>query len=164
MMKRLIVLALLASQGLSAQVDKREQCVLAMDIPIRLMAISANDKEVVYRDKKTDAILTFTKVGVTDYGFDLKFTADQIFEELANDPTYADPTMNMKKLRIADCYVLDWSFAENGPNRRNNRNLLAIMDICGQYYTFEFRSPVLKKNEMTEVFEEILLSIESHDI
>jgi hypothetical protein len=128
------------------------------------MAISADEKEVVYRDKKTDAILTFTKAGVTDYDFNLKFTADQIFEELANDPNYVDQSMNLKKLRVADCYVIDWTFSEDGPNRRNNRNLLAIMDICGQYYTFEFRSPKTKRSEMMEVFEEILASIESHDI
>ena len=159
MINRLLILVLLASQGLSAQADKSTQCVLAMNVPIRLMAISADEKEVVYRDKKTDAIRTFTKAGVTDYDFNLKFTADQIFEELANDPSYVDQSMNLKKLRVADCYVIDWTFSEDGPNRRNNRNLLAIMDICGQYYTFEFRSPKTSIRKTTEIEAETVKAV-----
>jgi hypothetical protein len=159
MWRMMLIVVLMASQVLNAQRDKKPECVLEMQIPDRLMIISASTKEVVYRDKKTNAILTFTKVCVTDYGFDLNFNADQVYQELKGDPSYKDANIIKHVLGFADCYILNWSNSEYAPNRKNDCKAMAMMDVCGQYYTFEFSLPGKKKDDVLFMFNEILASI-----
>jgi len=161
MVRMILFAVLMTSQVLSAQREKNPECVLEMNIPDRLMMISAGDKEIVYRDKKTDAILTFTKAGVTDYGFDLHFTADQVFQELQSDPSYRDASLDKHSMDFSDCYILNWAFSELAPNRRNDYKTMALMDVCGQYYTFELSLPDKKKDDVLFMFNEILASIET---
>ena len=161
MVRLMIIVVLMTSQVLNAQRTNKPECVLEMDIPSRLMMISASEKEVVYRDKKTDAILTFTKVGVTDYGFHLNFTADHVFQELKGDPTYKDASLDKFSMDFTECYILNWAHSETAPNRKNDYRTMAMMDVCGQYYTFEFSLPDKKKDDVLFMFNEILASIDT---
>jgi hypothetical protein len=63
-------------------------------------------------------------------------------------------------MSYADIAVVSWTRNEISPNRRNNHNSLALMDVCGQYYTFKFSMPEGKKDIVMPVFMEILSSVE----
>ena len=156
----LLLATIIAGQILSAQTSKRAECHLSMDIPNRLMTISSSDKEVVYRDKKTNSILTFTKVGVADFDFDLDYTAENVVNELSEDPKYVDIRHDKMKLSYSDVVVINWTRDQKAPNRKNNHNTMALMDVCGQYYTFKFSMPDGKKEDVIPVFMDILSSIE----
>lgn len=155
-----ILIAIMANLLMTAQSNDRPECYLAMDIPNRLLVISSDDKEVVYRDRKTNSILTFTKVGLTDYEFNLDYTVENVVNELIEDPKYVDVKNDKMDMSYADIAVISWTRDQVFPNRKNNHNSMALMDVCGQYYTFRFTMPVGKKEDVMPVFMDILASVE----
>jgi len=154
-------MCVICSQVLQAQKTKKPDCVLAMDIPSRMLVISSSEKEVVYRDRKTDAIMRLTKVGVADYGFNLEFTANQVFEELSQDPTYTGAKLEKQETPSLEFWTMEWSLSETAPNRRNDFNAMVMMDVCGQYYNFSLSMPSKKRDLVLPMFDEILGSLDT---
>lgn len=146
--------------GSSRLLADDEDCALAMTVPHRLIKISSSESEVVYRDRKTNAILTFTKAGVTDYEFNLEFTAQQVYEELQEDDSFRNAKLTVDDNAEHEIYLLSWQRNGTSPNQKNDNFDMALMDICGQYYTFTLNSPSPDKKEFNELFSAIISTIE----
>lgn len=160
----LLLITIIASHLLTAQSNTNQDCSLSMDIPERFMVISSDEKEVVYRDRKTNGILSLTKVSLTDYEFDLQFTAQNVFDELDSDGNYEDVTQQTVSNKDTEIIVVDWKRTKSSPNRRNDYYTMAMMDVCGHYYNFKYSLPSNRRSESTEAFRQILKTIEQEKI
>ncbi len=160
----LLLITIITSHLIAAQSNPNKGCSLSIDIPDQFLVISADEKEVVYRDKKTNGILSLTKVSLTNYEFDLGFTASKVYEELNGDGNYIDVEQEFISFPETDVAVVDWTRSETSPNRRNDFYSMAMMDVCGHYYNFKYAAPRSKKTETRTAFKSILDTIRKEKV
>ncbi|NND93526.1 MAG: hypothetical protein HKN45_01605 [Flavobacteriales bacterium] len=155
----LLIVILIASQVLSAQAETVNECYLFTDVPKRFVVMASDDKEVVYRDRKSNSLLKFTKVNIQDYDFDVHETADAFVTELEEIPSYKEIKQEEIEHPEAEVVFITWIKKELIPSKRNNSNAMVLMDICDQYYTFRLSMPEVKQKEMLDVFVKIVSSV-----
>ena len=159
----IIILSCSMAVAQTMQSIELEDCVLSIEIPLRLVEISSNEKEIIYRDRKTNSILTFNKAVLTDYEFDLDFNAERIHSDLSEDRTYKEVSLTKMKMDYANVYLIEWTIDEQKLPRRNNCHTMAMMKVCKQYYNFTFNLPESHREDVSNLLNDILTSIQKEE-